>query len=221
MADKATSVTQKPRVGRPRASAAISDQDARDEILAAASKLFSQRGYEGTQLNQIAAAAGLRTPSLYHYFQGKKEIRLALSAFAVDQSAAFAIDMLQEQGRASAKIYRLLANHVDHLTAGPYDLWFLVTRTGLPEGGGWASEERYAAWLDAIGRLVATAIEEGDFHPVNPAVALHMIIGAVHGALALHHINQRADSREIARFVVRGLSTNSGRAEAAWSSDTL
>jgi AcrR family transcriptional regulator len=47
------------------------DSGTRDAILDAATKLFSQRGYDGSSLRAIAAAAGVDPALIRHFFGGK------------------------------------------------------------------------------------------------------------------------------------------------------
>ncbi|MCR4939677.1 MAG: TetR/AcrR family transcriptional regulator [Treponemataceae bacterium] len=50
----------------------------KENILEAALTLFSERGYDGTSVEQIAQAVGIKAPSLYKHFKGKEEILNAI-----------------------------------------------------------------------------------------------------------------------------------------------
>jgi len=62
----------------PRSPALRPDETTRERILEAALNLFSQHGYAGTTVRQLARAVGLRESSLYNHFPGKEAIYDAL-----------------------------------------------------------------------------------------------------------------------------------------------
>ena len=61
----------KKRLGRPPAS---DGAQTRQRILAAATKLFGERGYEKSTNRDIAEAADLSMPSIYYYYPSKKDL---------------------------------------------------------------------------------------------------------------------------------------------------
>src|SRR3954465_9680474 len=50
----------------------------REQITEVAGRLFGERGYAGTRLEDIAAAAGVTKPVVYRHFDSKKSLYLAL-----------------------------------------------------------------------------------------------------------------------------------------------
>jgi AcrR family transcriptional regulator len=50
----------------------------RDQIIAAATQLFYQRGFYATGIDDIGAAAGITGPGVYRHFAGKDEILIAV-----------------------------------------------------------------------------------------------------------------------------------------------
>ena len=50
----------------------------KDRILEEALALFSENGYDGTGVEQIAEKVGIKAPSLYKHFKGKEDILNAL-----------------------------------------------------------------------------------------------------------------------------------------------
>jgi TetR/AcrR family transcriptional regulator, cholesterol catabolism regulator len=52
----------------------------RKELLAAAAKVFSARGYEAASLREICAAAGILAGSMYHHFRSKEDLFVSVHA---------------------------------------------------------------------------------------------------------------------------------------------
>lgn len=50
----------------------------RDRLLESAATLFARRGYEGTSVREICAAAGVTKPTLYYYFGSKMGLAKSL-----------------------------------------------------------------------------------------------------------------------------------------------
>ena len=52
----------------------MKQEDTRQKILAKALELFSVHGYDAVSVGQIAAAVGIKAPSLYNHFPSKRAI---------------------------------------------------------------------------------------------------------------------------------------------------
>lgn len=62
--------------------------DTRDRLLASASRVFAQRGYDGATLDEVAADAGLTKGAIYWHFAGKSDLFLALVEENVERQTA-------------------------------------------------------------------------------------------------------------------------------------
>ena len=63
-------------------------EDTKQRILDKALELFSAQGYDAVSMGQIAAAVGIKAPSLYNHFPGKQAIFDALVASTAAQYEA-------------------------------------------------------------------------------------------------------------------------------------
>jgi AcrR family transcriptional regulator len=64
------------RPGRPpkHARGRLDAVPTRERIVTVAERLFEERGFQATSLSEIAGAAGIRAPSLLHYFESKERL---------------------------------------------------------------------------------------------------------------------------------------------------
>jgi TetR/AcrR family transcriptional regulator len=110
------------RTGRPRLQPRDQTGDTADEILAAASALFGERGVNGTTMAQIAAGAGLQQSSLYYYFRSKEAILAAIVAKA-NVVPLELVRQARDQALAPAvRLWRFVAGDVVALCTLPFDI---------------------------------------------------------------------------------------------------
>jgi AcrR family transcriptional regulator len=70
----------------PRGNGKNSAANGRGRILRAASILFAERGFRGVSISDVAAAAGLVKSSIYHHFENKEALYLAVLTEMAQQS---------------------------------------------------------------------------------------------------------------------------------------
>src|SRR3954452_5585753 len=101
------------KVDRRTRAAREEGREAREELLAAALRVFADRGYKEAGVEEIARAAGYSKGALYWHFSGKEDLLLALLEERIDapmremvallESAPPEIDMSVEASRAFAR----------------------------------------------------------------------------------------------------------------------
>lgn len=138
------------------------------EILLAAERVFSRRGYDRATTREIAAEAGISEGSLYRYFASKRAILLAL----IDRVAEswrqdierIAADTLEEA------IVQLLAHRLRFARKHPTTILTLQQAVLDPEVGQHLDAMVRRGQDGLIARLGAL-IAEGALRPVDPFVA--------------------------------------------------
>ncbi|UUZ83887.1 TetR/AcrR family transcriptional regulator [Paenibacillus sp. P26] len=106
----------------------------REQIMAAALKVFARRGIIGTKMSMIADAAGISHGLLYHYFKSKEELFTTLVQGAMVESISAMKDIYRLPGSPIEKIRALTADILDEKGA-PYFMLIHQARTsdGVPE----------------------------------------------------------------------------------------
>ena len=59
--------------------------NAREPLIRAARDLFSEKGYDGTGVDEIAESIGIKGPTIYKYFKNKEDLLKAVIDYAEDE----------------------------------------------------------------------------------------------------------------------------------------
>jgi AcrR family transcriptional regulator len=200
-----TKASTSRRRGRPRAVNRKSDLEPREEILRHAARLFSTAGVSATRVAGIASLVGVSSPAIYNYFENLDAIVEALLEYVVGESAAFATAVARRPGRCAERLRALIARHVERLTSGPYDLWFVAGLSETEVRRFPAVGRRAQQWRRAVARLVREGVDAGEFQPIDTRFAVAAISGLVYGALQLRHTHGAVDAMAVAEMAVRSL----------------
>lgn len=136
--------------------------DARpSEILEAALRVFSERGYRATRLEEVGEAAGVTKGTIYHYFTNKEELLLRAIEHYHEQAFGRLSEMLREAtGPASVRIGQLFQRWFGQVTPER-----MAIRTLLLQGVAHEAPDAYRRWLGsgpvAGTRVLVELIEEG------------------------------------------------------------
>jgi AcrR family transcriptional regulator len=87
-----------------------------ERILDAAEALFAERGYEGATLRDVAAAVGIRNPSLYNHFSNKESLYAAVLERGIRPVLdLLALEVSRPSGAASSSImHAVMALLIEH-----------------------------------------------------------------------------------------------------------
>jgi AcrR family transcriptional regulator len=82
------------------------------EIVTVAARLFKEKGYRATTLEDIAAAVGMLKGSLYYYIQSKEELLYIVVREPVRQIYSNLEGIVNSEAPIKAKIAQAFANHM-------------------------------------------------------------------------------------------------------------
>lgn len=172
--------------------------------------MFSSAGVSATRMRDIAQSVGVSPPALYHWFENLDAIVEALLEYVVVESAAYATAVADGPGRCADRIGTLITQHVERLTSGPYDLWFVVGMSESESRRFVAIGRRAAQWRRAVAGLVAEGVASGEFRPIDVDLAVASLSGLVYGALQHRHRCGAVDAVAVASLAVASLERREG-----------
>ncbi|GGT26106.1 TetR/AcrR family transcriptional regulator [Nonomuraea spiralis] len=98
----ATAVTRSPLAGG----------DRRELIIREAARLFVEKGYHATGMDEIGEAVGVTGPALYHHVNGKDELLLAILRAEADRAEAEVAETYRVDGPAGQLLEALVRTRV-------------------------------------------------------------------------------------------------------------
>lgn len=173
----------------------------RRDIAKAAAKVFYKKGYLSTNVDQIAAAAGLRKPSLYHYFKSKSDILFAIHEEFIDvllekQQARHdgARTVRESLTQDMADALGLLDSHHGHHRV------FYENFDELPRSQRNTILAKNRDYYAGIEDKIERGISNGEIRDLPPRMIALAMFGACNWAYQWYHPGGAMTTREIAEM---------------------
>ncbi|KAB7727265.1 TetR family transcriptional regulator [Rudanella paleaurantiibacter] len=182
-------------------------EELRNHILAAAMRLFAEKGVDNVTIRNIADAAEYSVGTVYVYFKDKSAILHALhtqgfsdlrSRFQILTYVADPMERLKASGHVYVQfavenphMYQLMfsvADPIDHVECAPDGKWHEGQST-----------------FNFLRDMVQACVDAGHFSGHQPVALAYLIWGAVHGICSLS-IMKRASVTELNNPVGEGLT---------------
>jgi AcrR family transcriptional regulator len=159
--------------------AALSDEERRtEEILGAAFRVFSIKGYHNSTVDDIAQEAGISKGTCYQYFEGKEDIFIATMERSLEtllaEADAAAVEAKDALMRLGIKGLTFISKY--------RDVQFMFMGVVSEALGGnkrlkVKAAEAYTRVAEYLARDIEMGIEEGIFRPVDPMTVAYGLIG--------------------------------------------
>lgn len=155
------------------------------QLLEAAQRVFSSQGFHAANISDVAAEAGVSQGTVYHYFDSKEDLLLAVYTHWETQHLRDEIGQaLQAEPTATRKL-AFMANAASKRVASSLQLlqasvefWSHIPRNADIRKG---FKRMFARMADDIAKVIQQGIDAGEFRKVDANVMARLLIATYDG----------------------------------------
>jgi AcrR family transcriptional regulator len=177
----------------------------REEVLAAAVRVFARRGYAATRIDDVAREAGIAKGSVYLYFDSREQLLHAAFEGLAERSARLLREAVDGPGTAGERLAGLVRGVMTGMSADRdlalvlLDLWSAGRDVESPVDMAAA----YRDYRSVIAGLLTRARTEGLPPPVDAAAHATVVVGALEGCLLQWLLDPAVDPAALSDPVIR------------------
>ena len=171
----------------------------REQILATAAKLFREKGFRKTSLEDIARRLRITKPALYHYIDSKYDLLYEICAAAVGELLEAAREIDSSPAGAEEKLRSLIARHVDMFGRnGDITNVYLADEGELPPRKRARVRSMSREYETILRRTLEQGVREGAFKDLDVAMTARAVSGMCNWLSAWYDPRGASTTEEIA-----------------------
>jgi AcrR family transcriptional regulator len=162
-----------------RSSTAARRRIVENEIVEHAARLFAERGFAGTSVQDIADAVGVSRPALYYYFKSKDELLASLVTEVTEGAAAQIRAVARDGDKNATERLRSIAALLASWRAEQPGRFLLLVRSEsvLPPDLARVNEQAKRSTLRELTKVIEQGVAAGEFRMVKPRPAALAVLG--------------------------------------------
>ncbi|MEV0144522.1 MULTISPECIES: TetR/AcrR family transcriptional regulator [unclassified Nonomuraea] len=188
----------------------MKEEPVRGRLLGAATRLFAERGFEGTSVQEIVLAAGVTKGAMYHYFSSKDDLLHEIYARVLRMQMDRLTRIADGSGTVAERLHAAAADVVETTTANLDDskIFFRSMHLLAPETQKSVRAER-RRYHERFRDLVAEGQREGTFSDHVPAdLVVDYFFGSVHHLGTWYHADGPLTGAQVGRHFADLLLTS-------------
>jgi AcrR family transcriptional regulator len=131
----------------------------REQIFSVGARLFAEKGYERTSLQEVADLLGVTKPALYYYFSSKEQLLFEIMSFVMDRVLADISEVAGSDLPPYEKLREFVRRYVGFFAAHPDEHTIMSTEVDSlgPELRGIVLD-RQRLYLTQVRRIVSELV---------------------------------------------------------------
>lgn len=152
----------------------------REALLMTAAKLFRERGYESTSLNDVADALNITKPTLYYYVKSKDQLVAEIVSRAQSDLLHFMRKTELSEGTAFEKLRAIMIDYLLTVGASDYGACFALLSSRHFESKTLADVNRNIREADEIlYRILSSGQKDGSIVVHDRTIVMHAMFGSL------------------------------------------
>lgn len=170
----------------------LKGEERRRQILRIAMELFSNHGFRGTTLRQLARRAGISEAMIYHHFPSKEALYDAILEKRIEDTRHLFFPVDAARAKQDRMVFETIVGNFLQRQAQDSSFMRMILFSAL-EGHELAHKfvnEPLQSFFHFLGSYMDERIKEGEFKPVSGQIAARVLMGMAFHLSLLREIFQ-------------------------------
>ena len=186
-------------------------KDTRNQILDAAKRVITQKGFHGSTMEDIAKAAGVAKGTSYLYFKSKVQLYLAVMEREFDYITSCFEEIIKSRIPVLKKIEGIISFLIEYMKENRDFVFSLMYEPPLIKMNKGMLHKRYRSKVDNIRHKFLEVIEEGirrgEIIKEDPEILADVILGTIIEPVIQFVIHKKTGDIDSLKFKIMNILT--------------